>query len=276
MQSGSIDCAAAQAPKTELRGLPADDVHGAFNDSRLYTRYQPIVSLTDRTLLALEVLARLDHPTAGRLFPSQFVPQIEDAGMARQLTEAVIATAMDDYQTHLAPTAPNLSLNFPLDVLMAPGFPDRLEQLHARGRLTASGLILELTESQPIAHLSIAQRSTLVQVMTQLRALGYRLAIDDYGPLIPRHQHLFDLPFDLLKLDMAAVNDLSRPELIADAVATSHQQGIKVVAEGIEDQAGWQRMQDFGADYVQGFLVSRPLPARHVADWLTAWSGQPN
>jgi EAL domain-containing protein (putative c-di-GMP-specific phosphodiesterase class I) len=276
--------AAGQPPS---QGLPSGDVPAAFGASRVHARYQPIVAIADRTPLALEVLARLDHPTLGVLFPSHFVPQIEQAGLARALTEAVIDIALTDHAVHLGGLGLGLSLNFPLEVLIRHSFGDWLERRRIAQAVPARQLIIELTESQPVANLNQAERrqlaAAMVQVrdrlalgqlaaaMSRLRARGYRLAIDDFGPDMPRRQLLFTLPFDLLKLDKSIVIDQAHPRVVEQAILMAHRHGLKVVAEGVETSAGWDRMGGLGVEYVQGFLVSRPLPCREVSAWLDAW-----
>jgi EAL domain-containing protein (putative c-di-GMP-specific phosphodiesterase class I) len=260
--------AAGQPPS---QGLPSGDVPAAFGASRVHARYQPIVAIADRTPLALEVLARLDHPTLGVLFPSHFVPQIEQAGLARALTEAVIDIALTDHAVHLGGLGLGLSLNFPLEVLIRHSFGDWLERRRIAQAVPARQLIIELTESQPVANLNQAERRQLAAAMSRLRARGYRLAIDDFGPDMPRRQLLFTLPFDLLKLDKSIVIDQAHPRVVEQAILMAHRHGLKVVAEGVETSAGWDRMGGLGVEYVQGFLVSRPLPCREVSAWLDAW-----
>ncbi len=260
---------------TQGRKLPSDDVSGALDASRLHTRYQPIVAATDGTPMALEVLARLDHPTLGMLFPSQFVPQLEDAGLALQLTRAVIELAFTDYADHLVKLGLAMSLNFPLEVLIQQEFGAWLEQRRAQEGLPAQQIIIELTESQPVANLDGTQRARLIESMGLLRALGYRLAIDDYGPEMPRRQELFRLPFDLLKLDKSMVNEPADPQVARQAIQAAHQNGFVVVAEGIEDQTAWDRMRTMGVDFLQGFMISRPLRCRNVSDWLHTWAARP-
>ncbi len=256
-------------------GLPKDDVPGALDASRLHTRYQPIVAAADGRPVALEVLARLDHPTLGMLFPSQFVPQIEDAGLARQLTQAVIELTLSEHAEHLAELGLSLSVNFPLEVLIEQSFGDWLEQRRRQQSLPAERIIIELTESQPVAHLNAAQRTRLIGAMGRLRALGYRLAIDDYGPTMPRRQELFTLPFDLLKLDKSLVTAPQEPLEAEQAIDAAHRNGFVVVAEGIEDTAAWDRMRALGVDWLQGFMISRPLRCRQVTEWLTNWTARP-
>ena len=251
-------------------------MRGAFNASRLHTRYQPVVSTSDRTPYALEVLARLDHPELGMLFPSQFVPQIEDAGLARQLTRAVVDLALLDYASHLHALDLMLALNFPLDVLMDDDLPEWLERRCSDAGLAHAQLIIELTESQPVADLGEPQRRALSAAITRLRRCGCRIAIDDFGPAMPRRHELFDLPFDLLKLDKAMVAEGYPADLVAQTVRTAHRSGFRVIAEGIEEAATWARMQAFGVDYLQGYLISRPLPCDGVSDWMGRWTAGPS
>jgi EAL domain-containing protein (putative c-di-GMP-specific phosphodiesterase class I) len=135
-------------------------------------------------------------------------------------------------------------------------------------------VIIELTESQPVVDLV-----TLGGVLEKLRADGYRIAIDDVSPAVPRLADLLQLPFTSLKLDKAVVQCLARVPALQDFVRgvidVARARGLSVVAEGVEDVATWQRMLALGIDHAQGFLVARPLPAAAVPIWLEAWRSQP-
>ncbi len=251
------------------------ELHEALAGAMIETRYQPIVRLADRQPVALEALARLNHPTRGTLSPDEFVPQIEDAGLAAHLTDLVADRALADMAGPLlGARALDVTLNFPLDVLLV---PDALRQLEARRQaagVAAGHVIIELTESRPVEDLV-----TLAGVLERLRGDGYRISIDDVSPAVPRIAKLLELPFTGVKLDKAVVQHLPQmpamQDFVARVMAVAQARHLSVVAEGVEDVATWRRMLALGVDHAQGFLVARPLPAAAVPIWLEAWRSQP-
>jgi hypothetical protein len=165
-------------PPTNRLGLR--ELQGALSAELIRTRYQPIVRLSNRTPSSFEVLARLSHPVRGTLPPATFVPIIEDAGLGNELTDAVIVQALADAATALrASTDVCLSLNFPLDVLLLPETTMRLEDERHIAGLEPSRIVVELTERQPVESLT-----DLARAIERIRAIGYGVAIDDFGPAL--------------------------------------------------------------------------------------------
>jgi EAL domain-containing protein (putative c-di-GMP-specific phosphodiesterase class I) len=247
------------------------ELHEALNDARIHTRYQPVVRLADRVPVGLEVLARLEHPQRGTLGPDLFVPQIEDAGLAFPLTQAVVRRAFAEWGgDRLAKLDLWMALNFPLDVLL---FADAMEWMDAQRRaagIPAARIGIELTESRPVTNVA-----ALGEAVARLRAAGYALAIDDVGPGVRDPRHLLGLGFTVLKLDKGLVlgsrDDPAQAAQIDALVAAAHAAGLGVVAEGIEDAALWARMREAGVEQAQGFLIAQPMPASEVAAWHRAW-----
>src|ERR1700733_11447889 len=139
----------AQMLQPDRNPMHLTELREALAGAMIETRYQPIVRLADRQPVALEALARLNHPTRGTLPPDEFVPQIEDAGLAAQLTDLVTDRALTDMAGPLLqPHRFDVTLNFPLDVLLV---PDALHRLNTRRRaagVAAEQVIIELTESR--------------------------------------------------------------------------------------------------------------------------------
>ncbi len=159
-------------------GMHPAELHDALTGTMIEARYQPIVRLADRQPVALEALARLNHPAHGTLLPDSFVPQLECAGLARELTEIVSARVFADL-TGPAFVGCNLivTLNFPLDVLLQPAALSRLDAQRAAAGIPASQVVVELTESQPVEDMV-----TLLRSLERLRTLGYGVSIDDVSP----------------------------------------------------------------------------------------------
>ena len=254
--------------------LPAE-LRAALTGTMIETRYQPIVLMSDGRPHALEALVRLNHPTLGTLSPDRFVPQMEDAGLAAQLTEVVSRQAFADLAgPFLRGLGLRVTVNFPLDVLLTQAALDRLDEQRIAAGIGADEVIVELTESRPVEDLV-----TLRVSLEWLRARGYRIAIDDVGPAVPRIAPLLDLPFTAIKLDMSMVRGAEdNPEIKAFLTATieqAHARRLSVVAEGVETVELWRAMKAMGVDAAQGFLVARPLPVTAVPVWLKAWNETP-
>jgi EAL domain-containing protein (putative c-di-GMP-specific phosphodiesterase class I) len=247
------------------------ELHEALAAARFHNRYQPVVRLGDRVPVGLEVLARLEHPLRGMLGPDLFVPQIEDAGLAFPLTQAVVRRAFAEWGGgRLEQLDLSLALNFPLDVLVYPAALLWLHEQREAAGIPAARIGIELTESRPVTNVP-----ELGRAVQGLRRIGYTLAIDDVGPGVRQPQHLLELGFSALKLDKGLVhssrNDPTLAELLDATVAAAHAAGLTVVAEGIEDEDGWQRMLAAGVEQAQGFLIARPMPASAVPAWHRAW-----
>jgi EAL domain-containing protein (putative c-di-GMP-specific phosphodiesterase class I) len=248
------------------------ELRAALAAGMIVTLYQPIVRLADRVPTGLEALARLVHPQYGTLMPDDFVPQIEAAGLAPQLTDAVAARTFADLASPaLAPLGLEVSVNFPLDVLLVPDALLRLEAQRAAKGIAANRVVIELTESRPVA-----DTVALGHALTRLRDAGYGVMIDDVGPAVPQLAELIDLPFTGLKFDKDVVQQIAGApatrEFAARIIEAARQRGLTVVAEGVEDLATWRLMQTMGAELAQGFLVARPLPPDAVPTWLADWS----
>ena len=254
------------ATPTALAPLDPTELRQALADHRMRALYQPIVRLIDRCPVGMEVLARLADPVRGLLEPGAFVPGMEGAGLGRALFEAMIETAFTDWHAAgIGALGLTLAINLPHDVLIEPTLRHWLEATRSRHNIPAGRIVIELTESQPLLRMP-----ELTVAVTELRAWGYGLAIDDVGPDIRDHAPLLDLPFTILKLDRALVQSIRNGESLAFArtvMASASLAGLTVVAEGVEDEVTWQAVAAEGVDHVQGYLVSRPL----AADALVAW-----
>jgi len=261
-------------PPRERPVMDLATLRAALDGAMIENRYQPIVRLADRHPIGLEALARLNHPEMGTLLPDRFVPQIEDAGLAAELTDLVSARAFADMAgSWFAEHGIRMSVNFPLDVLLDYAALDRLEHHRAALGIPAERIIVELTESRPVEDFAMLRGS-----LDYLRGLGYGVAIDDVGPAVPCLAELLELPFTSLKLDKELVKYALGSEathaFLALTIAQARQRGMTVVAEGVETPAIWNAMRALGVDEAQGFLVARPLPFAAVPIWSGAWVSQ--
>ncbi len=254
--------------------LSTSEIAIGFRAENLECRFQPIVRLADRRPVGVETLVRMQHPERGTLGPDQFIPQIERGGLSLRLTEAVARNAMYDIRPELlARHDLYITINLPLDVLL---FPEALSRIDAHRRLFAipvERVLIELTESSPVLDLP-----TLSAAVDSWREAGYRVAVDDMGPEMMHQLELFDLAFNVIKLDKEVVlrseHDARARVYLQRTVDNAHARSLSVIAEGIENQAMWNRMLDLGVEQAQGFLIGRAMPAAALAPWLDAWSAQ--
>jgi EAL domain-containing protein (putative c-di-GMP-specific phosphodiesterase class I) len=270
-----VEALTATSPPRDGPAMDLNELRAALAGAMIETRYQPIVRIADRRPVGLEALARLNHPQQGTLSPDRFVPQIENGGLAAELTSLVSAIAFADLAgSCLIGRGLRMSVNFPLDVLLDAAALDRLEEQRQDAGIAADRIIIELTESRPVEDFP-----TLCRALERVRGLGYGLAIDDVGPAVPRLTRLLDLPFTSLKLDKDVVQQAVACEqarrFLAAAIVQAKAHGLTVVAEGVETSEIWDLMRELGADEVQGFLVARPLPVAAVPVWWDAWAAQP-
>jgi EAL domain-containing protein (putative c-di-GMP-specific phosphodiesterase class I) len=269
-----IEALMSGSPPRDTTAMDLAELRAALRDAMIENRYQPIVRIADGHPIGLEALARLNHPKLGTLLPDRFVPQIEDAGLAAELTDLVSALAFADMaEPWLTERCVRVSVNFPLDVLLHAAALDRLEQQRAACGIDPARIIVELTESRPVDDFPLLHRS-----LDRLRGLGYGVAIDDAGPAVPWLAELLDLPFTSLKLDKDMVARMADCETVRRFVATTVTQarnrGMTVVAEGVETLAIWNRVRALGINEAQGFWIGRPLPLAAVPVWTESWVGQ--
>jgi len=252
------------------------EIRTALSSAMVETRYQPVVRLADRAVVGVEALARLNDPARGTVLPEAFVPQVEDAGLAGQLTELVVACAFADMTDGaLAPLGLSVSLNFPLDVLVRISALERLDQQRRAAGIPVERVVIELTESQTVRDL-VALRGAI----EHLRRAGYKVMIDDVGPAMQGLEPLLELPFTGIKLDQALVRQFGTGRDMATEVERfvggAKARGLIVVAEGIESVALWHRLRGLGVELAQGFLVAHPLSAAAVPMWLRSWQDAPD
>lgn len=249
------------------------DLRQAADRGELFLVFQPKVDLRSGRVVHAEALLRWRHPELGLVFPDEFIPISERAGLVGALTRFALAEAIRSCRAWGAAgvelaVAVNLSA---LD-LADPGLAARIErELEGQG-FPASRLIVEVTESAVVTDLA-----TAIEQLQRLRAAGVRIAIDDFGTGQSSLAQLQHLPADELKIDKSFVLTLqpgsAEEELVRIAVELGHRFGMQVIAEGIETPAGLAVLQGLGCDLGQGYLFSRPMPGADLPDWCAGFDG---
>ncbi|GAC1485707.1 MAG: hypothetical protein NVS1B1_00180 [Candidatus Limnocylindrales bacterium] len=244
------------------------ELREAITAGMLSLQYQPQIETTGDRTVALEALVRWQHPTRGPIPPGDFIPLAERSGVIRALTDWVLRTALAQAvrwrNDGLAmPVVVNLSMRDLLD----PRFPETVGRLLFESGLPSDLLALEITESALTADVRIAADN-----VARLRALGIRMSIDDFGTGYSSLAYLDRLAADEVKIDRSFVQGLLTDEscsaIVRATIDLAHTLHYEVVAEGVEDQATWQRLARLGCDRLQGYAIARPLGASAATEWL--------
>ncbi len=250
-----------------------EQLRTALGSDQLVLHHQPQLDIADGRVVGVECLVRWQHPERGLIGPADFLPLAEVHGLMGRLTERVlesaIAQAADWHGRGLDLT---VSVNLSASNLLDTGLPGRLTELLERHAVAASSIVLEVTES---VLLTDPERS--LAVVADLAALGVTVSMDDFGTGYSSLAYLRDLPVTELKLDRSFTADLrtdGRTEaIIASTIDLAHRLGLRVVAEGVEDDATLAHLRALGCDISQGFLHSPALPAPVLERWLLDRAG---
>ncbi len=222
--------------------------------------YQPIVSSDTGAINGVEALLRWDHPTRGRIPPATFIPIAEEAGLMDRLGEFVLRRAVAD-----AERWPGLYVSVNLSPLQVrdPSFIELVTSVLADSKLERSRLMLEVTEGVLVDDPEEARARLL-----ELRALGVRLALDDFGSGYSSLSYLQQLPFDKLKVDRSFVTSLGQSAnggVIIQAIVTlGRALGMGVVIEGVETEEQRVLLRLAGCNEMQGYLFAKPGPTEEI------------
>ncbi|HWA71589.1 MAG TPA: EAL domain-containing protein [Polyangiaceae bacterium] len=247
----------------------------ALERNEFELHYQPLISLRSNRPIGAEALIRWNHPERGRLAPARFLSVAEEVGLAIPISKWVLETACREAALwrSLGGEPLYVNVNVPPQHFKDPQFVELIESLLERYQLPASALGLELVESS-----LIEQQQATIQVLEQLQRLGVKTAIDDFGTGYSSLSYLKLFPLSVLKLDrgfIQGIPDDPHDTAITSAIITmAHGLGLTVVAEGVESPAQAKFLRSQGCDVLQGFLLSRPLPAKECRRFLSS-GGQP-
>lgn len=245
----------------QVHGVDPAELLEAINGGQLAMHLQPILDVRQRKVVGAEALARWQHPTKGNISPGVFIPVAEGSGMISQFTRWSANACLQ-----IVAEAREAGLTLPVSMnLSATAFAERglVEQLLDGLKLwnvEARDLVLEVTETAIVADI---QRGA--HQLRQLNAAGIRVSIDDFGVGNASVAYLKEFPASEMKIDQSFVTgmlgDLRSLQMVKAMIAFARQMGMRVVAEGVEDEDTLQALGDLGCHLVQGWAVGKPMPA---------------
>ncbi|MGY4858708.1 putative bifunctional diguanylate cyclase/phosphodiesterase [Cryobacterium sp. AP23] len=244
------------------------ELRTALRNDELVLHYQPKIDLATDDVSGVEALVRWNHPSRGLLFPDSFLTLVEEAGLMHDMTQIVLGKALDAAAIWQARGRPlTVAVNLSASSLIDAGLPSRITAMLTERALSASALMLEITED-----FLMQDRDRAHAILTLLRESGIQIAIDDFGTGYSSLSYLRDLPIDELKLDRSFVLPMADNErastLVASTIGLAHGLGLRIVAEGVEVEDAYLDLVRLGCDHAQGYFMSRPLPAAELDDWI--------
>jgi diguanylate cyclase (GGDEF)-like protein/PAS domain S-box-containing protein len=255
-----------------LRRLKLEnDVRRAIEVKEFVVNYQPIVELKTGGVWGSEALVRWKHPERGLLEPSQFVPVAEETGLIVPLGERVLEEACRQAVKWQRGRSDTNSLvvcvNLSAKQLRRQDFAETVKRVLRRTGLDSRCLCLDITET---LYITVLEGNTAA--LDELRQMGVRISIDDFGVGYSSLAYLKRLPADTLKIDRTFVaglgEDVEDTAIVRMLVDLAHTLGMTIVAEGVESEEQAEQLKEMGCDLAQGFYFAKPLPPEAVSEFL--------
>jgi diguanylate cyclase (GGDEF)-like protein/PAS domain S-box-containing protein len=244
------------------------DIDLALARDEFFLEFQPVVDLTSRELLGVEALVRWNHPQRGVVMPAQFIPIAEESSRIIELGRRVLVEACTQVRAFSDSVAAGKDLRIAVNIsgrhLQQGNLTEDVRHALEVSGLEAGSLVIELTES------TIMQNTGLnLERFRDLKALGVRLAIDDFGVGYSSLSYLHRFPIDIMKIDRAFVSRMTEqnggPELARAVVMLGTTLGLETIAEGIENEDQVATLLDLGCVAGQGFLFAGSSSLEEVA-----------
>src|SRR5690554_6025095 len=232
--------------------------------------YQPIVDTASGSLIGAEALLRWNNPALGMVMPDRFIPLAEETGLIIPIGEWVIEEACKAAVAWRAMTgleSLSIAVNVSPRQFRDPGFTDAVMR-----SLNASGLPPECLELEITERLILDNTIETADILRQLDRTGIRLSVDDFGTGYSALSYLKSYPFDTLKIDKSFIQDVLNESgdasLVRAIINMAHSLGLKVIAEGVEEEGQTHFLKNENCDYSQGYFYGRPMPEQDFIYWL--------
>jgi predicted signal transduction protein with EAL and GGDEF domain len=274
-QAGKARCevfdSAMQADAVKRLQLETD-LRRALELDEFRVNYQPLVSLQNGRIVGFEALTRWQRPQ-GIVMPGEFIKVADETGIILPINRKLLLEACQQLRLWhaLFPSDPALTIsaNVTAKQFAQPDLSAQIGKILLQTGIDPRCVDLEITENIAMAD---AERSAIV--LSELKALGVRLSIDDFGTGYSSLSRLQRFPVDTLKIDRSFISGTDRQletdGIVRTIVTLGHNLGLKVVAEGIEDQEQMHTLKDMGCDFGQGYLFSRPAETDTIERLLTS------
>ena len=260
--------------------LPARDHHSrrrlellgelrdGLSEGQLILHYQPKAEISTGAVRGVEALVRWVHPRRGLLMPADFLPLADHSGLGRSLTAFVLDRALEEIGQHRRDGLDlSVAVNLGPADLLDLGLPSDVARLLERRHFPPACLRLEVSED-----VVMADPERTLEVLAGLREIGVATALDDFGAGHVSLGHLKQLDLDELKIDRSFVMRLASDDrdaaIVQATVDLGRRLGMRVVAEGVENQGAWDALAGLQCDEAQGFFLGRPMTGAALGGWM--------
>ena len=245
------------------------DLNQAISNQEFELYYQPIVSFSTGKLAGFEALVRWISPTRGFISPGAFIPVAEETGLIVPMGKWILSTAchqMQQWRKQFSQAQDvTMSVNLSSRQFSQPDLIAQIQEALIISELDPARLKLEITESMVMDDVE----NTIV-LLNQLKELGIKISLDDFGTGFSSFSYLDRFPTDTLKIDRSFVSNMSQGtkniEIVSTIVILAHKLGMDVIAEGIETEAEKAILRGFDCEYGQGYYFAKPLPQHEVTE----------
>ncbi len=238
-------------------------------DDQIVVHFHPIIDIGASRVHGAEALVRWQHPDLGLLQPAVFLETVEQSGSIGAMTARVLEKAIAECAAwHAAGRDLAVSVNLAARDLYDPLLPSYVLQLLGRHQLPARSLTLEITE-----RMILFDPQRALKTVESLSDKGVRFAVDDFGTGHSALANLRRLPIHELKIDRSFVTPMLTDEsagvIVRSTIELAHALGLKVTAEGVEDEVTLARLEEIGCDRAQGHYFSKPIPPSDFMRWIS-------
>ena len=246
------------------------DLRKALEQNEFVLYYQPKLALDSETIIGFEALVRWNHPSRGLVPPLDFIPLAEKTKLIIPLGEWVLRTACKQMKIWLdmGLSIQNIAVNLSAHQFSQPDLVSMIGNIIEETGIYPENLELEITESVLMDN----AESAAIQ-LRQLSVIGIKLSIDDFGTGYSSLSYLNIFPLNNLKIDRAFVKDITCEEdatLAKAIVSMAKALGLQTIAEGVETEAQKEVLRSIGTDIIQGYLLSKPVPAEEATKLLSS------
>ncbi len=246
-------------------------LRNAIAENNLYLQYQPQIDTVTGKIYGVEALVRWHDPEEGMIAPDIFIPIAEETGLIIEIGEYVLKEACEQARHwHSINSNPiTVSVNVSAIQFNKINMPELISKVLDQTGLDARYLDIEITESVIMEDIDRVSKT-----LNQIRSLGCAISLDDFGTGYSSLNYLRKFPIDILKIDRSFVSEIDpqnedKGAIIVAIISMSHALNLEVIAEGIETQDQLDKMIEWKCDYIQGFLLHRPLNAEDIDKLLS-------
>ena len=240
----------------------------AIQNHQTILYYQPKVDLETKKTIGMEALIRWMHPEKGLICPADFVPLVEESNLIHPMTDFVLNESLCKlHQFNMNGFYPTISINISPKNILNPGFLDRVADILDQHDVKKECIEFEITESSLMFN---PEKVNLI--LRSFKNHNIKLSIDDFGTGYSSLSYLSRFPIDIIKLDQFFIRQLSILKstyyIVESAINLAHNLGLKIIAEGIEDEKTEKILIEMGCDMGQGYLYSKPLNDQEIYSWI--------